>query len=81
MGSGCGSLIADKGPSSATQLPIPAALHARFPTLFVDMIHEKKENVNPFFQILPLFTLHGGMVQRKTSFLKRFSWRFPRDRG
>ena len=57
LGSGCGSLIADKSPSSATQLPIPAALHARFPTLFVDMIHEKNENVNPFFQNLPLFTV------------------------
>ncbi len=36
MGSGCGDLIADTGPSSATQLPILAALHARSPTLFED---------------------------------------------
>ena len=31
--SGCGYLIADKSPSSVTQLPILTALHARKPTL------------------------------------------------
>ena len=35
MGSGCGSPIADKSPSSARQLPIMAALHAREPTLYI----------------------------------------------
>ena len=34
--SGCGYPIADKRPSSAIQLPILAALHAGFPTLFAD---------------------------------------------
>ena len=36
-------------PSSATQLPITAALHARFPTLFPDIIHEIHRIVNSFF--------------------------------
>ena len=35
-------------PSSARQLPILAALHARFPTLFGIIIHDKKANVNAF---------------------------------
>jgi len=66
-----------QSPSSATQLPIPAALHARFPTLFVDMIHEKKENVNPHFQILPLFTIEGRMMQRNSTYPKHGSRVFP----
>ena len=37
-------------PSSARQLPILAALHARSPTLFFHIIHEKAQNVNPFFK-------------------------------
>jgi len=35
-------------PSSARQLPILAALHARFPTLFPLMIHQAIPKVNPF---------------------------------
>ncbi len=38
-----------QGPSSARQLPILAALHARFPTLFASIIHNISENVNRFF--------------------------------
>ena len=37
------------GPSSATQLPILTALHARSPTLFPSIIHQETENVNRFF--------------------------------
>ena len=50
MFSGCGYPIADTNPSSATQLPILTALHARFPTLFVHIIHEVLEKVNSFFR-------------------------------
>ncbi len=57
MGSGCGYLIADISPSSATQLPILAALHARFPTLFVRIIQHKRENVNMFFEKIGTFLL------------------------
>jgi len=35
-------------PSSARQLPILAALHARSPTLFPDIIHDMAEKVNRF---------------------------------
>lgn len=36
-------------PSSATQLPILAALHARYPTLFRAIIHDVFRKVNIFF--------------------------------
>ncbi len=39
-----------QGPSSARQLPILAALHARFPTLFGIIIHDIPQKVNRFFQ-------------------------------
>ena len=51
-GSGCGYPIADTGPSSVTQLPILTALHARFPTLFVHIIHKKMPLVNTFLRKL-----------------------------
>ena len=38
-----------QGPSSARQLPILAALHARSPTLFEDILHEIVQKVNPQF--------------------------------
>ena len=38
-----------QSPSSATQLPILAALHAGSPTLFVLIIHEDCRKVNIFF--------------------------------
>ena len=38
-----------QGPSSVRQLPILTALHARFPTLFLLIIHEKRAKVNPYF--------------------------------
>ena len=38
-----------QSPSSARQLPILAALHARIPTLFLHIIHHRKRKVNPFF--------------------------------
>ena len=56
MGSGCGSLIADTGPSSVTQLPILTALHARSPTLFGIIIQYLMANVNP------QFTKSGGFL-------------------
>ena len=36
-------------PSSVTQLPILTALHARFPTLLLHIIHEKIPKVNSYF--------------------------------
>ena len=42
-------------PSSVTQLPILTALHARSPTLFVLIIHNKCLVVNGFFLILEIF--------------------------
>ena len=38
-----------KNPSSVTQLPILTALHARIPTLFLLIIHDMAEKVNPQF--------------------------------
>lgn len=49
MGSGCENPIADISPSSATQLPILAALHAGSSTLFGNMIHDTGQKVNPLF--------------------------------
>ena len=50
MGSGCEILIAAKLPSSARQLPILAALHARASTLFGHIIHHGEQKVNRFFK-------------------------------
>ncbi len=55
MGSGCESLIAGKFPSSARQLPILAALHARVSTLFGLIIHQPEEKVNTFCQNIGIF--------------------------
>ncbi len=41
-------------PSSARQLPILAALHARFPTLFILIIQENTKNVNPQFMLFAI---------------------------
>ena len=38
-------------PSSATQLPILAALHAGLPTLFATNIHDSKPNVKTQMEI------------------------------
>ena len=51
MGSGCEILIAAKMPSSARQLPILAALHARASTLFGIIIHHNGEKVKMFLDI------------------------------
>ena len=45
-------------PSSVRQLPILTALHARFPTLFGDIIHQHLEKVNGFFRKF-LFGVYG----------------------
>lgn len=50
MGSGCEILIAAKLPSSARQLPILAALHARASTLFAPIIHQGEKKVNTFLK-------------------------------
>ena len=50
MGSGCEILIAAKLPSSARQLPILAALHARASTLFGHIIHHGEQKVNRFLK-------------------------------
>ncbi len=55
MGSGCEILIAANLPSSARQLPILAALHARASTLFGHIIHHGKKKVNTFLKIIDNF--------------------------
>lgn len=50
MGSGCEILIAGFLPSSARQLPILAALHARASTLFGHIIHQGEKKVNTFLK-------------------------------
>ena len=40
-------------PSSARQLPILAALHARSPTLYALILHENVKIVNPYFYHFP----------------------------
>ena len=57
MRSGCGSPHRGQSPSSVTQLPILTALHARSPTLFILIIHEAGEKVNPPFHIFLLCML------------------------
>ena len=52
MGSGCEILIAAILPSSARQLPILAALHARASTLFGHIIHHGEQKVNTFLKII-----------------------------
>lgn len=42
-------------PSSAKQLPVLAALYARFPTLFPHIILCSGEKVNPFFPFFEKF--------------------------
>ena len=59
-------------PSSARQLPILAALHAGFPTLFASIIHDKEEKVNTQFSNIGIFisinkyqiVAAGGFVQK-----------------
>ena len=51
MGSGCGNIIVDIHPSSSGQLPVPVALDATLPTLFIHTIHHVGKNVNPQFSI------------------------------
>ena len=55
MGSGCEILIAANLPSSARQLPILAALHARASTLFGHIIHQSGEKVNSFLKNIDKF--------------------------
>ena len=45
-----------KFPSSARQLPILAALHARASTLFGPIIHQEEQKVNRFFEINDKFS-------------------------
>ena len=44
-----------QSPSSATQLPILAALHARFPTLFAIIIYHFQGKYNGFAKFFTLF--------------------------
>lgn len=44
-----------RSPSSARQLPILAALHAGFPTLFPIIIHETSQKVKREFTIFSFF--------------------------
>ena len=60
MGSGCEILIAAKLPSSARQLPILAALHARASTLFGHIIHQTGRKVNTFLKIIDKFLSNGN---------------------
>ena len=52
MGSGCGIIIVDAGPSSSGQLPVPVALNAMKPTLFTHTIQHMMGIVNSFFLYL-----------------------------
>ena len=72
MGSGCEILIAAKMPSSARQLPILAALHARASTLFGHIIHQEEQKVNRFLKNIDNFLskeclLLGDGAERKRS--------------
>ena len=51
-------------PSSARQLPILAALHAGFPTLFGCIIHEKEEKVNTQFANIGIFLSIVYLIHR-----------------
>ena len=51
-------------PSSVRQLPILTALHARYPTLFFLIIHDKVIKVNP------LFVLFYRLPKNRRCFLK-----------
>jgi len=59
-----------QGPSSVTQLPILTALHARFPTLFVIIIHEIPAKVNPLFHFFHL-RKHGKLTGKETKALQK----------
>ena len=65
MFSGCENLIADKSPSSVTQLPILTALHARLSTLFAHIIHDNMENVNTFLSITGNVFLKIGLDNQR----------------
>ena len=66
MGSGCEILIAAKLPSSARQLPILAALHARASTLFGHIIHHGEKKVNRFFKIIDKIVSKETVVMGRT---------------
>ena len=63
MGSGCEILIAAKLPSSARQLPILAALHARASTLFAPIIHQGEKKVNTFLKNVGIFLSNDAAQQ------------------
>ena len=71
MGSGCEILIAAKMPSSARQLPILAALHARASTLFGPIIHQEEQKVNRFFEINDKFLSKESLLQGEGAERKR----------
>ncbi len=55
MGSGCGDPIVESVPSSIGQLPVPTALNAGSPTLFLVIIHEHCRKVNSLMENLGEF--------------------------
>ena len=77
MGSGCEILIAAKLPSSARQLPILAALHARASTLFGHIIHHGEKKVNSFLKNIDNFLSKESLVWG-TWLSLRESWRAKR---
>ena len=71
-------------PSSARQLPILAALHAGFPTLFASIIHEKEEKVNTQFANIGIILSNNFPAKTVVRFWLRTgadSWVFPWGRG
>ena len=60
-------------PSSARQLPILAALHARSPTLFSLIIQENAENVNSYFSFFATFFPFGSQHRLFVTFDEKSS--------
>ena len=69
-------------PSSARQLPILAALHAGFPTLFGCIIHEKEEKVNTQFINIEIFiSINKYQLAEGGGFVQNLSCGFLFRRG
>ena len=74
MGSGCEILIAANLPSSARQLPILAALHARASTLFAPIIHYGEKKVNSFLKNIDNFLSKENPPGREGLIISTLQW-------
>lgn len=81
MGSGCEILIAGLLPSSARQLPILAALHARASTLFGPIIHHEEQKVNTFFEKYRYFFIERTINLSLRASARNFPWQSPEVSG